>query len=219
MIPSLHWFVAQLLVYRYVALGALVYACAIGVPFLPVNAILLALGAFTGHGYFNFWAVFLFVFVVNTLGDLTGYVVARIWGGAIVDFFRIRRARFFVNLEQELRGDAVVTIFLTRFAGTISSITNLLAGVAGVPLKTFLWCDLTANLIEPFAWLGVGYLVGDYWSNISGIADIVAGGIGIAILVFILFRIQYRINKRFEKGGQRVALRREEKSVEAVSGR
>lgn len=186
-----------LLLYRYAALVAVVYLGAVGAP-LPVNEMLLALGAFASQGYFSFWGSLALTVAANCLGDLTGYAIARRYGEGLLRTLHVRKPRFFIHLENELRSDAAITVFMTRFAGSLSSVTNLLAGLVGVPIRTFLIYDFIANVIEPGAALGVGYAVGEYWNYFSGFFEIVAAIFAVVIIMFVLIRMQRRIVRKYE---------------------
>jgi len=188
---------SYLLLYRYVALAVVVYVGAVGAP-LPINIMLLALGAFANQGFFSFWLSLAVTAVFNTFGDLTGYGLTWKYGEAITRFLHLRKAQFFVNLEKELRSDAAVTVFITRFAGSMSSITNLLAGLVKVPFMTFFVNDLVANILEPGMWLAIGYGVGNYWSDFSDLSSIVGGIFAVSIIMFILFRMQQRLMKKYQ---------------------
>jgi membrane protein DedA with SNARE-associated domain len=188
---------SYLLLYRYAALIIVVYLGAVGAP-LPVNMMLLALGAFANQGFFSFWLSLGLTAAFNTLGDLTGYGLTWKYGEAITRFLHLRKAQFFVNLEKELRSDAAVTVFITRFAGSLSSVANLLAGLVKVPFMTFFVNDLAANILEPGMWLAIGYAVGSYWSDFSGLSSIVGGIFAVSIIMFILFRIQQRLVRKYQ---------------------
>jgi membrane protein DedA with SNARE-associated domain len=97
-----------------------------------------------------------------------------------------------------LRTDAAITVFSTRFAGSLSPIANFLAGLVGVPFMVFLANDLLGNLIEPFVALGLGYAAGDYWSDFSGTLELVAGIVAVVVIMFVLYRIYRRMTKRYE---------------------
>jgi len=187
---------SYLLVYRYAALAFVVYIGAVGAP-LPVNEALLALGAFASQGYFSFWGSLALSIVANCLGDLTGYAIARRYGDRILRALHIRKARFFTNLEEELRSDAAITVFTTRFAGSLSSVTNLLAGLVKVPLSTFILYDFIANVIEPGVALGIGYVVGNYWDDFSNFFTIIAGIVAVSVIMFVLIRMQRKIAKKY----------------------
>lgn len=185
-----------LLLYKYAALFAIVYSSAVLLP-LPANATLLAVGAFSSQGYFNFWISLVVAVTANTLGDLTGYAVTRHWGETVTHALRLHKFRFFNRLAEEFRTDAAITVFITRFASSLSTISNFLAGLVKVPFGTFLFYDIVGNFVEPGAALGLGYLVGDYWNNFSGTFEMVTGVIAIAVIIFVLARISRRMAKKY----------------------
>jgi membrane protein DedA with SNARE-associated domain len=183
---------SYLLLYKYVALFAVVYLAALILP-LPSNAMFLAVGAFASQGYFSFWLSLAVAVVANTLGDLTDYGITRKYGDVIIRMLRLNKLVFFRELERELRSDAAITVFTTRFAGVLSTPANFLAGIARVPFKTFLWCDFLGNAIEPFAALSLGYLAGNYWTDFSGPLSLFAAIVAILVMLFVLGRIYRRI--------------------------
>jgi membrane-associated protein len=187
-----------LLLYKYAALFAIVYSAALLLP-LPANATLLAVGAFSSRGYFNFWLSLALAVGANTLGDLTGYAITRRWGETVTHALRLHKFRFFGQLAEEFRTDAAITVFITRFASSLSTISNFLAGLVEVPFGTFLFYDLVGNFIEPGAALSLGYLVGDYWNDLSGTFETVTGVIAVAVIIFVLTRISRRIAKKYER--------------------
>jgi membrane-associated protein len=192
----LSWLLSYILLYKYVALFIAEYAGAIILP-IPVNAALLAIGAFSSQGYFNFWLSLIVAVTGNTLGDITDYALARKYDKKVIRWFRLDKVRFFTHLREELRTDAAITVFTTRFAGSLSSITNFLAGLAVVPFKTFFFYDLLGNIIEPLVGLSLGYAVGDYWNNFSGFFGLVSGIVAVSIIIFILVRMYRRITKKY----------------------
>ena len=188
---------SYVLLYRYWTIGIVVYSAALILP-LPANAMLLAVGAFASQGYFSFWLAFAVAVIANTLGDCTGYAIARKWSNFVIRILHLHRVKFFNQLSEEFRTDAAITVFTTRFASSLSTIANFLAGLVGVPFKTFLVNDFLGNIIEPFVVLGIGYLVGSYWSDFSNILEIIAAIIAVAVIMFILFRIQRRMARKYE---------------------
>ncbi len=187
-----------LLLYKYAALFAIVYSAALLLP-LPANATLLAVGAFSSQGYFNFWLSLAIAVAANVLGDLTGYAVTRHWGETVTHALRLHKFRFFNQLAEEFRTDAAVTVFITRFTSSLGTISNFLAGLVEVPFKTFLLYDFFGNIVELGAVISFGYLVGDYWSKLSDTFEIVTGIIAVAVTMFILMRISRRIQKHQKK--------------------
>jgi membrane protein DedA with SNARE-associated domain len=188
---------SYVLLYRYVAIGLVVYFSAVILP-LPSNAMLLAVGAFASQGYFNFWFALAVAVITNTLGDLTDYGITRKWGERVTRFLHLHKFKFYDQLREELRSDAAITVFTTRFAGSLSPVANFLAGLVGVPFKVFLLNDFLGNFIEPFAALGLGYLAGNYWNNYSNLLEIVAAIVAVAVIMFILWRMYRRMMRRLE---------------------
>jgi len=188
---------SYVLLYKYVAIGFALYLSAIIVP-LPANAMMLAMGAFASQGYLDFWFTLMVAVVAFTLGDLTDYGLTRRYGERVTRLLRLDKAKFYQHLQKELRTDAAITVFLTRFAGSLSSITNFLAGLVGVPFQTFFAMDLIANIIEPLGALGLGFVVGDYWGDYSNQLELLTSIIAVSVILFILARIYQRAARRTE---------------------
>ncbi len=188
---------SYVLLYRYWTIAVVVYSAAVILP-LPGNAMLLAVGAFASQGYFNFWGVLATAVVANVAGDLTDYGITRYWGDGIVRLLRLHKLKFYNQLREELRTDAAITVFMTRFAGSLSPIAAFLAGLVGVPFNIFLINDFLGNLIEPFAALAIGYAVGNYWDSFSNLLELIAAIIAVAVIMFVLFRIYRRMMRKYE---------------------
>jgi membrane protein DedA with SNARE-associated domain len=189
---------SYVLLYKYAAIFFIVYTGAIIIPW-PANAMLLAVGAFASQGFIDFWMSLTVAVVANCLGDLTDYWIARTFGERVIRRLKIDKVRFFIRLREELVTDAAVTVFITRFAGSLSSITNFLAGFVEVPFMTFLWFDLFGNFIEPFGALALGYAVGNYWSDFSNLLSLIAGIFAAAIVLFVLARIYRRMMRKYSE--------------------
>ncbi len=189
---------SYVLLYKYWTIGVVVYSAAVLLP-LPANAMLLAVGAFSSQGYFNFWGALLVAIIANTLGDCTGYAITRRWGDAVIRLLRLHRVNFFNQLQEELRTDAAITVFTTRFASSLSVVGIFLARLVKVPFKIFFINDFLGNIVEPFAVLTLGYLVGDYWNDFSDLLELIAAIIAVAVVMFILFRIQRRMALKYQR--------------------
>lgn len=187
---------SYVLLYKYAAIFFVVYTGAVIVPW-PANGMLLAVGAFASQGYIGFWTSLAVAVVANTLGDVTDYWIARAFGDRFIHRFRIDKVRFFLNLKEELITDAGVTVFTTRFAGSLSSVANFLAGFVEVPFGKFLFFDMLGNVIEPFGALALGYAVGNYWADFSNTLSLVAAIVAAAVLLFVLSRIYRRMARRY----------------------
>jgi membrane protein DedA with SNARE-associated domain len=124
------------------------------------------------------------------------YGLTRYYGESLVRLVRLHKFKFYEQLQDELRTDAAITVFITRFAGSLSPVASFLSGLVVVPFGTFFFYDLLGNIIEPGAALTIGYAVGNYWSDFSSVFDLFAGIAAAGIMVFVLARIYHRMMKR-----------------------
>ncbi len=186
---------SYVLLYKYFTLFLAIFLAGIIVP-IPASELLMAVGAFSGQGYLNFWLALLAGLSGNVLGDLVDYSLAKRYGPRLIRRFRLNRIKFIDQLEAEVRRDAPFMIFATRIAGALGPAVSVLSGVSGVSLKKFLLYDVTGNLVDIGGLLLIGYTVGSYWENLSDIAGIVIAILVVAIVMFILWRISQRIFKR-----------------------
>ena len=178
-----------LLLYKYVALFVVVISVAIAVP-LPVNAFLLASGAFASLGYLNLPLTILVATVANVAGDVLDFFLARHFGPIIFKKFHIEKTpKYFKRLEDGLHNHARLTVFITRFVGPLDLMVNLLSGLVGISAFTFITFDFLGNFICTFAVIYVGYLAGTYWQNFSGIVDIIGTILLVIIVIVILFKV------------------------------
>lgn len=184
-----------ILLYKYAALFVVVYSAAVILP-LPSNAILLAVGAFASQGYINFWFVLAIAVTGNVAGDCTDYGITRKYGESIIRKLKVNRVKIFEYFKEEMRTDAAITVFTTRFAGSLSPVANFLAGLVQVPFNTFLLFDFLGNFILPSVVLSIGYLVGNYWSSFSNVFGLFAGIAAAGITLFILAKIYRRIMRK-----------------------
>lgn len=186
---------SYVLLYRYIAIFIFDFGSALILP-LPMGVTLLAVGAFSSQGYFNLWYALIVAVVGNVLGDVAGYLLTRKYGETIIRKLKIDKSRFFVQLEEELRQDAVGTVFSSRFAGSLSSVVNLLAGFVKVPFLSFIIPDIVGDVIEPAAILLVGYVLGVYWSSASDVLTLSAAVVATALVLFIMFKMYRRMVRR-----------------------
>ena len=183
------------LLYKYIAIFLIIYIAAIMIP-LPSNAMLLAIGAFASQGYVNFWLVLAIAIFGNVFGDVTDYFLTRKYGEAVIKKLGLNKLIFLEYLKDEIKNDATVTIFFTRFAGSLCPIVSLLSGLVGVSFKKFLLLDFAGNFLEQSTALIIGFYVGNSWSQFSSIFNLLIAIIASGVIIFILLRIQKKIFKK-----------------------
>jgi membrane protein DedA with SNARE-associated domain len=184
----LAFLLSYLLVYGYAVLFVVIFVSGLLLP-LPVNSLLLAMGAFASQGYFNFYVSLAVALCANVLGDLTGFLLARRYGPVVLKKFNVKPSHNFRRIESYIRSYAGTTIFFTRFVGAFDTAANILAGLSEVATSKFLFYDILGNLTIILPLLLLGYFVGDDWQSLSGVVEIGGGIVLVAAAVVILFRI------------------------------
>jgi undecaprenyl-diphosphatase len=194
----LSFLLSYVLLYKYLALFLIEFLAAIILP-LPASATALAVGAFSSQGYLSFWGSIAAAVSGNVLGDILDYILTWRYGDAILRFFRANKSKFLNQLKLELQTDAAVTVFSTRFAGSLGPVVNLLSGLVKVRPKTFIFYDFLGNFLEIFAIIFIGYIAGGLWSEFSGIVSIVTGIIAVSVMMYILWKIYSRMAKKYSR--------------------
>src|SRR5258708_31236035 len=134
--------------YGYLALWISVFIAAAGVP-LPISLVLLAAGAFSALGEFNFVLLFVLAFSALVCGDNDGYLIGRHWGSRGLDWLEHpgKRNRFIPPRTVErsrnyFRQQGGWAIFLSRFIfSAFCGVINLLACSELYPYRYFVFSD------------------------------------------------------------------------------
>lgn len=184
---------SYLLLYKYVAVSAIVFLAGLLLP-LPSNTLLFAAGAFASQGYLNAIGTFAVALISNVIGDSIGYSLTRFWGTRFITHERLRRFKAVNKFEQFVREHAGSTILVTRFLGTPGVIVNFLCGLVGVSYRRFVLFDIIGNTLDIGAFLTIGYFIGVYSDNFSDITQIVGWIALVIILIFIIARLFLRKN-------------------------
>ncbi len=186
---------SYLLLYRYVALFAIVFSAGVIVPF-PVNTILVAVGAFSSQGFFDFGASLAVAVVANVLGDCVGYFITKRYGHNAIKKYYEKKSSYFARVEHYIEHHVGLTIFISRFVGILGVVVNFLSGLIGIPLRTFLLFDFLGNFSDLFFMMAFGYFVCNYWEHFSSAISI--GG-GILLVLFLIFVVVKANRKKREQ--------------------
>ena len=198
----LSFLLSSLLLYKYVALFVISFTSAIILP-LPVSEAMLAIGAFVGQGYFNFWDSLAVAQIANVLGDIIDYAITRKYGGGIIHKLRLDRSRFFTKIKQEIRIHARSTIFVTRFAGGLGPLVNFLSGAVDIPFRKFLIYDFAGNLVYYLAILLAGVWAGSYWENFSEPMSILVSILVVVVIMKMLWHVYRRLRRNHFDSGEK----------------
>ena len=156
---------------------------------LPINTILIAIGAFAIDQYFDIKISFFVALVANTLGDLVPYYFFRIYGKVIVKETYAKKYSYFMRIERYMETHTGLSIVVSRIIGLFGQPVNFLTGFTNVPFLTFLFFDIVGNILFVAIFLGVGYFVGDAWVVVSNFVSTAMTAVLIVILFFIIYTI------------------------------
>jgi len=182
---------SYLLVYKYLALFLIAFLASLAMP-LPSTALLLASGAFAAQGYLNFYGALLVGWLGNTLGDTVLYLIAYRYGKPIfkrLGLGRLINSKKFIQLEERFINHSSLVIFFSRFLiPSLGSPVDVLAGVAKVSFKRFIFLEITGEFIYEVLYGSLGYLFGSQWQNIYKISENLTLILIIVVLLVILLR-------------------------------
>ncbi len=194
MTPLISFFLSYLLLYKYITLFVLVFLAGLIVP-IPINILLVAVGAFSSQQYFNFTASLIVGTVANACGDVGAYFFFSRYGHSILRDQYAQKYTFFVKLEEYFHLHTGLVITASRLVGLFGTPVNFLSGYMRVPILKFIICDLIGNFVFVLVFLSIGYVVGDNWTNISGFVNTGMWIITISLAIYVIYTI-YKKNRQ-----------------------
>ena len=138
---------------------------------LPMNAIIIAMGAFASQGYLNGPLALSLTVLTNVLADSFGFFLTYHYGQVIIDKLIPKWDGKLLVSREYLRKYAFGTSFLTRIAGPFIPYVDFLSGLIGVPYLKFLIADFLGNAIGAIFFLVQDMflaIIGRRFSMISG---------------------------------------------------
>lgn len=169
---------------------------------LPASGdiVLLAGGLFANRGHLALSLVMLSGFAGAVLSDNAVYWIGRIGGRPLIyRVLKIRLLHFLVHekslnrAERYFESHGGKTVFVGRFGPGLRSMTPLFAGVSRMKYYRFLPYNLAAAVVWAVAYSLVGYVFGQYWSELLAIAKSL--GYGVVALV-VLALLAYLLRRR-----------------------
>ena len=194
--PSIIGFIlSYLLIYKYTTLFVVVFIAGVIVP-IPVNMVLIAVGAFSAEQFFNFNVSLVIATCANFIGDICAYTFFYHFGQASLREQYAKKYSFFSRLETYFMNHSSLSIFGSRIIGIFGIPVNFLSGYTKVSIWRFSFFDIFGNTIFVFIFLSIGYIVGDEWVDISSFVNTIMSIITVLILLVILY-VMYK--KNYEK--------------------
>jgi membrane-associated protein len=150
--------------------------------FLPGDSLLVTAGLFAAKGYLNIYTLAPTLTLAAICGNTLGFFIGRASGPRV---FRRDNSLFF-NKKHAIRAQEFYqkygrkTIVLAQFMPIIRTFAPVTAGVACMPIRTFIITNIFGAFLWIWSMLGIGYFLGNYIPGIDQHIEIV-----VVIVVFI----------------------------------
>jgi len=137
--------------------------------FLPGDSLLFGLGLLTSQGHFSLPIVIILGCLGAITGDSVGYAFGRRIGPSLLhqpDTLLFKK-KYIHQAQEFYEKHGKSTIIIARFSPVVRTFAPIIAGIAGMPYKTF----RTYNIIGGTAWIitftFLGYFLGAVLSRTS----------------------------------------------------
>ncbi len=194
-------FLSYLLLYKYLILFTIAFSASVILP-LPAAAVLMAAGAFASQGYLDFNFVILAALLGNLLGDSLSYFLSFRFGRDFlmsIGLKKILASKQFTFIERRFLAHDLATVFFSRWlVPALGTTVNLLSGLYKVPLKHFLLCIISGEIIYVVSFASLGYFFGAEWEELLSIVQnlYTIGALTSLLGLTILFYFRKRRRKR-----------------------
>jgi membrane-associated protein len=177
---------------------------------LPASGdiVLFAGGWFANSGQAALPVVMLSGFAGALVSDNAVYWIGRTGGRPLITrILKMRFLHFLINekslakVERYFDTHGGKTVFVGRFGPGLRSMTPLFAGVTRMKYYRFLPYNLSAATVWAIAYSLVGYVFGQYWSDLLAVAKSVGYSVvGLVALVLLAYVIRRRMRKKKRHG-------------------
>jgi membrane-associated protein len=159
--------------------------------FLPGDSLLFTAGLFASQGYLPFIPLLIGCSLAAILGDSVGYAFGKKTGPSI---FTREDSFFFHKKHAERARDfyekhGVRTIILARFVPIIRTFAPIVAGIGGMPYKTFIRWNIIGGLLWTCLALFAGYFLGQVAPGIEKYLDLIIIAIIVVSLIPVIIEI------------------------------
>lgn len=175
---------------------------------VPGEVAVLVGGVLAHEGRLPLWAVVVAALVGAALGDQIGYLVGRRYGRRLLE----RTPRRFVRPGQVGRAFALIrrrgamAVVLGRWAAALRALVPGLAGMSGIPQRTFTLANVTGGALWALTVAVLGYLAGASYRLLE--RRLGWGGealLGLVVLLVLVRIARGRITARRERTRQGTA--------------
>ena len=211
------FFISALQHYGYPALWLIVFVAAAGAP-ISGSLLLFAAGAFAALGDLSIFILFPVALSAAVMGDNLGYFIGRGVGTALLTWLERQKRFHWITPENLARGRAYFkrrtgwAIFITRFLIVVlGGPINLLAGLEQYSYGSFLFWDVSGQILGAIIPLGLGYIFAASWEEVAGLFGafsslVLAFMVAVILCVLLERKIRQRRRARAAKAEAREML-------------
>lgn len=159
--------------------------------FLPGDTLLIAAGIFAKQGKFPLAAVILVAAIAAIAGDSTSYFIGRKLGHQVFrkDDGLIFRKDHIDKAEAFYEKHGAKTLLISHYLPIIRTFTPLLAGVAKMPYRKFLFFNVVGDIAWAASVTLVGYYIGSRIPGVDKYILLIIGGVVLVSLVPTLYHV------------------------------
>lgn len=181
--------------FGYLGVAGVVFVESFGIP-APGETAIIAGAVAAGRGHLDIVAVAVVGFLAAVIGDTIGFEIGRRGGRPLVHRFgryvrltpeRLDKVQGFMSRQ----GPKIIVV--ARFVEGLRQFNGIVAGLSGLPYRTFLAWNAVGAALWVGLWSTGGYLAGDH---IEQIAKTLSRYAVIAVAVAILAVIAYLWRRR-----------------------
>jgi membrane protein DedA with SNARE-associated domain len=135
--------------------------------FISGAAFLVLAGVLVSQGVYDLGDMAFFAAAGAVLGGVASYGIGRWWNNRPVKESKIAEEKHLERGTTLLKQYGGVGIVFGRFLGPLSSMITFVAGLSGMPARSFLLWNAFGGLVWAVSYVFLGYLLGDSFSLLN----------------------------------------------------
>ncbi|MBA3645675.1 MAG: VTT domain-containing protein [Gemmatimonadaceae bacterium] len=172
--------------------------------FLPGDSLLVTAGLLGAAGYFNVYTLAPLLTLAAICGNSTGYFIGHSTGPRIFsrDDSLLFNKKHAIRAREFYEKHGRKTIILAQFMPIIRTFSPVVAGVGGMPFRTFLTFNAIGAVLWIWSMIFTGYFLGRYIPGLDKHIEIV---VIIVVFISILPGIISAVRERSKERRERAA--------------
>jgi len=172
----------------------------IGIP-LPGESLLVVASVLAARGEISLPALMVSAWAGSVSGDNLGYLLGRRFGRALILRWGAKigiTAGALAKVEAVFARYGAVTVAFARFVNVLRQLNGVVAGIAKMDWKRFLFFNALGGALWVIVWTSAGYYLGKHVSNFGAVAARLEHGgalFGIGVLLVAVAYAAWRVRQ------------------------